>query len=292
MCQTCFKCGRCSKYCSWCAPLADFTLCQTPENSEQAHRKFHRPEGRIICPCYTEEHKYFSSWCATNCWQNPLAISNTEKSQNQKIGERSRQKLGKSYFLSFFPVSCHFLLFAGFWDSFFCRRPSLLWTNCWFDGAPDETLLGGNLMVVVMFWLSLLWGATIRKSLPFTPKFLQINSPPGFFCIFFVIFTGIRCGMDIAQKPNKSGQILDQRWKIFCSFYEINSSQDFFLYCNIFGVDGISPTLAMKIELLVPPLCCRCTKPKNSHLNSGLNWNWGLRSKLSSGFVPKIGFRV
>ena len=32
---------------------------------------------------------------------------------------------------------------------------------------------------------------------------------------FFVIVTGIRCGVDIAQKPNKSGQILDQRWKIF-----------------------------------------------------------------------------
>ena len=30
---------------------------------------------------------------------------------------------------------------------------------------------------------------------PFTPKFLQINSPPGFFfVIFFVIFTGIRWG--------------------------------------------------------------------------------------------------
>ena len=37
--------------------------------------------------------------------------------------------------------------------------------------------------------------------------------------------------MDIAQKPNMSGQILDQRWKIFfCNFYEINSSQDF-LFC-------------------------------------------------------------
>ena len=57
--------------------------------------------------------------------------------------------------------------------------------------------------------------------IPFTSKFLQINYPPVFF------FTGIRCGtdffvtpvrssgsrVDIAQKPNKSGQILDQRWK-------------------------------------------------------------------------------
>ena len=51
--------------------------------------------------------------------------------------------------------------------------------------------------------------------LPFTPNFLQINSPPFFLGIFSVIFTGIRCGVDIAQKPNKSGQILDQSWKIF-----------------------------------------------------------------------------
>ena len=58
-----------------------------------------------------------------------------------------------------------------------------------------------------------------------------MNSPPVFFfvIVFFVIFTGIRSGtdffvtpmrssgsrVDIAQKPNKSGQILDQRWKIF-----------------------------------------------------------------------------
>ena len=83
---------------------------------------------------------------------------------------------------------------------------------------------------------------------PFTPKFLQINSPPDLFLYFFVMFTGIRCGhriffvtpmrssgsrVDIAQKPNKSGQILDQRWKIFCNFYEINSSQDFFCIAKI-----------------------------------------------------------
>ena len=46
--------------------------------------------------------------------------------------------------------------------------------------------------------------------------------------------------VDIAQKPNKSGQMLDQRWKIFfvLFFFEINSSQDFCLYCKNFGVDG------------------------------------------------------
>ena len=69
---------------------------------------------------------------------------------------------------------------------------------------------------------------------PFTPKFLLINSPPGFLyflgVFFFVILrelvaaptfffvTPMRSSgsrVDIAQKPNKSGQILDQRWKIF-----------------------------------------------------------------------------
>ena len=67
-------------------------------------------------------------------------------------------------------------------------------------------------------------GVTIHPGI-FTNEF-----PSGFFfCNFFVIFTGIRCGtvffvtpmrssgsrVDIAQKPNKSGQILDQRWKIY-----------------------------------------------------------------------------
>ena len=86
--------------------------------------------------------------------------------------------------------------------------------------------------------------------LPFTPKFLQINSPPLVFVFFFVIFTGIRCGsefffvtpmrssggrVDTAQKPNKSGQILDQRWKIFfCNFYEIHSNRGYSLFaCNL-----------------------------------------------------------
>ena len=42
--------------------------------------------------------------------------------------------------------------------------------------------------------------------------------PLPFFCIFFVLFTGIRCGVDYCTKTNKSGQILDQRWKIFLQF--------------------------------------------------------------------------
>ena len=62
---------------------------------------------------------------------------------------------------------------------------------------------------------------------------LQINSPPVFF------FTGIRCGVDIAQKPNKSGQILDQRLKIFfVIFTKAIPRRIFFLYCKKFGVDG------------------------------------------------------
>ena len=50
--------------------------------------------------------------------------------------------------------------------------------------------------------------------------------------------------MDIAQKPNKSGQILDQRWKIFfVIFTKLIPLRICFLYCKkfgptLFGVDG------------------------------------------------------
>ena len=74
-----------------------------------------------------------------------------------------------------------------------------------------------------------------KGGLPFAPKFLQINSPPVF---FFVIFTGIRCGVDIAQKPNKSGQILDQRWKILFAIFTKLIPRRIFLYCKNVGVDG------------------------------------------------------
>ena len=42
---------------------------------------------------------------------------------------------------------------------------------------------------------------TPNPEIPFTPKFLQINSPPVF--LDFFIFTGIRCGVDIAQKTKQ-----------------------------------------------------------------------------------------
>ena len=74
--------------------------------------------------------------------------------------------------------------------------------------------------------------------------FLQIHPPPVFFFgIFFVIFTGIRCGADFfcnshalfgesrgyctktKQEWPGSGSMLEN---IFCNFYEINSSQNVF----------------------------------------------------------------
>ena len=49
-------------------------------------------------------------------------------------------------------------------------------------------------------------------------------------------------------------------WKIyFCKFYEINSSQEFFLYCKHFGVDGIGSRLSFPatgppdLELILSP---------------------------------------
>ena len=68
------------------------------------------------------------------------------------------------------------------------------------------------------------------------PEIFTNEFPSLFFFLyfFFVIFTGIRCGVDIAQKPNKSGQILDQRWKIFFVFFtKINPRRIFFCIAKI-----------------------------------------------------------
>ena len=47
--------------------------------------------------------------------------------------------------------------------------------------------------------------------------------------------------MDMTQKPNKSGQILDQRWNIFfVIFTKLIPRKNFFLYCKNFGVDGVN----------------------------------------------------
>ena len=78
---------------------------------------------------------------------------------------------------------------------------------------------------------------------PLLKPYYRLHGPPVFFLLVFcfVLFTGIRCGVDIAQKPNKSGQILDQRWKIFfviCT--KLIPRRKLFLYCKTFGVDGTS----------------------------------------------------
>ena len=78
-----------------------------------------------------------------------------------------------------------------------------------------------------------------KNHIPFTPKFLQIDSPPVFFCIFFCNFHGNSLRREYCTKTKQdwpdSGSTLEN---IFCNFYEINSSQDSFLYCKNFGVDG------------------------------------------------------
>ena len=73
-----------------------------------------------------------------------------------------------------------------------------------------------------------------------SPRIFYKLIPLPFLGVFFVfvIFTGIRCGVDIAQKPNKSGQILDQRWKIFFVIFTKLIPRRIFLYCKKFGVDG------------------------------------------------------
>ena len=78
--------------------------------------------------------------------------------------------------------------------------------------------------------------------IPFTPKPLQINSPPGF---FFVIFTGIRCGHRFFFVTPMCGVFCfflgGGGWKfVFVIFTKLIPRRNFFLYCEHFGVDGKS----------------------------------------------------
>ena len=76
---------------------------------------------------------------------------------------------------------------------------------------------------------------------------------PDFFVFVFVIFYGNLLGPPIffVRKSSNQNQLTSPDRcgvfcffggggleNIFCNFYEINSSQAFFLYCKDFGVDG------------------------------------------------------
>ena len=70
--------------------------------------------------------------------------------------------------------------------------------------------------------------------------------------------------VDIAQKPNKSGQILDQRWKIlFVMSMKLVPCK--ILYCKHFGVDGIFslPNLKMVTPCLFHTICLEVLKVKH-----------------------------
>ena len=97
-----------------------------------------------------------------------------------------------------------------------------------------------------------------NNRLPFTPNFLQINPLPFFVLFLYLFLLFLRefvaapiffcnshallgesrgyCPKTKQEWPD-SGSTLEN---IFCNFYEINSSQDCFLHCKNFGVDGIS----------------------------------------------------
>ena len=62
--------------------------------------------------------------------------------------------------------------------------------------------------------------------------------------------------MDIAQKPNKSGQILDQCWKIFFVIFTklIPRRMFFFVLQKVFGVDGNSPTIKVVRVMIFAPM--------------------------------------
>ena len=86
------------------------------------------------------------------------------------------------------------------------------------------------------------------------PKFFTNWFPSRFFCICFCIFlrefvaaTDFCCEK---KQQSESTDIARPMWcffvslgaggwkTFFCNFYDTNSSQDFFLYCEDFGVDG------------------------------------------------------
>ena len=71
--------------------------------------------------------------------------------------------------------------------------------------------------------------------------------------------------VDIAQKPNKSGQILDQRWKLFFgTFTKLIPRKIFILYCKTFGVDGTLKILFLcicnrhDIRVIFKMICLCC----------------------------------
>ena len=88
-----------------------------------------------------------------------------------------------------------------------------------------------------------------------------MNSPPGFLFVFFVSFYGnslrhrfFVCNSHVVlgessgycTKTNKSGQILDQRWKIFfVIFTKLIPRRFFFVYATI---------LVLMVLLVWPPL--------------------------------------
>ena len=65
--------------------------------------------------------------------------------------------------------------------------------------------------------------------------------------------------MDTAQKANKSGQILDQRWKIFFVIFTKLIPRKIFLYCKHFGVDGKIPRRGKPVDTdLISPCVLAC----------------------------------
>ena len=70
-------------------------------------------------------------------------------------------------------------------------------------------------------------------------NFYKLIPLPFFFVICFVIFYGnsLRPPIFFCNSHALLGESRGLE-NIFCNFYEINSSQDLFLYCKNFGVDG------------------------------------------------------
>ena len=101
-----------------------------------------------------------------------------------------------------------------------------------------------------------------------------IPLPFFFFVIFFVIFTGIRCGHRFFC--NSHALLGESRGleNIFCKFYEINSSQEFFLYCKHFGVDGILKFISAPLPTIQSETWLVHAKVREPHLNPPVRVNF------------------
>ena len=84
------------------------------------------------------------------------------------------------------------------------------------------------------FWWILIWDSKYHS-----PRIFYKFIPLRFFFVIFCIFTGIRCGVDIAQNQTRVARFWINAGKYFFVIFTKLIPRRIFLYCKNFGVDGI-----------------------------------------------------